>query len=170
MRYNVVCLLAAICLLPTSVFGEDISLSWSNPTETFTMTTAGAYTNPAGTKIYMEVAEIADPVATSYVLPDMKPGTYRFVAVSYDTEGVASPVSTEAEKVVTSFKALAGATVHQIVTINNAIWLLPIGTVDADTECITEQSVNGMYAVPVDAITWSPGSTARPPLVVANCQ
>lgn len=170
MRYNITYLLAAILLLPTSVLGEDINLSWTNPTGTFTLADAGPYTNPAGTKIYMEVAEVADPNATSYVLADMKPGTYRFVAVSYDTEGVASPVSNEAEKVVTSFKAPAGATVHQIVTINNAIWLLPIGTVTADTECITEQSVNGMYAVPVDAITWSPGSTARPPIVVANCQ
>lgn len=169
MRYNIwACLIALFIAIPADA--EDITLSWVNPTETFTMTTAGAYTNAAGTKIYMEVASLEDPEATGYVLPGMKPGTYNFVAVSYDTEGVASPVSNEAEKVVTSFKATAGTQVHQVVTIKDGFWLLPIGTVEADTECIVDQEINGMHAVPVEAVTWSPGSTARPPMVVAVCQ
>ena len=172
MRYNIwACLIALLTVVPVvPVQAEEITLSWTNPTETFNMTPAGAYTNPGGTKIYLEVADLTDATATTITLPPYKPGTYRFVAVSYDDQGVASPVSSPAEKVVTSFRALAGSTVHQVVTINNGLWLIPIGTVAADTECIPDQQVNGMYAVPVASVTWNSGTTARPPLVVAACQ
>jgi hypothetical protein len=168
--------LLALCISLVSLFiviwnvanAEDITLTWQNPTETFTMAPAGPYENPAGTRIYMEVANVESPTADSYVIPDMKPGTYRFVAVSYDTEGVASPTSAEAEKTVTSFVAAAGSTAYQVVSISGGFWLLPVGTVDAETACNLDQQVNGKYAVPIDAVTMT-NPSSQPLVVVADC-
>jgi hypothetical protein len=166
---SVIAIVSSCVSLISSAHAEDVTLSWTNPDRTFTMNDAGPYTNPAGTKIYLMVESTSDPAATTLTLPDMKPGTYEFVAVSVDDQGVSSPVSSPATKTVTSFKAPAGSTVYQVVTISNGLWALPIGTLSADTECIVEQTVNGKYAVPQDNVTWSPGATARPPLVVADC-
>jgi hypothetical protein len=156
-------------LLAILIFAEAVTLTWTNPDRTFTLADAGPYTNPAGTKIYLKVAETTDPNVTSIEVPNMKPGTYEFVAVSVDDQGVSSPTSNFATKEVTSFKALAGSTVYQIVTIKDGLWALPIGTLSVDTECIADQSVNGKYAVPQTNVQWAAGSTARPPLVVADC-
>lgn len=149
---------------------ESITLSWTNPTSTFTLTDAGPYTNPAGTKIYLLMDSTTDPTATTLTLPKMKPGTYEFVAVAVDDQGETSPISGATTKTVTSFKALAGSTVYQVVTIKDGLWTLPIGTLSLDTECIPEQQVNDKYAVPQSNVNWAPGSTARPPLVVADCE
>lgn len=148
---------------------EDISLSWTNPTGQETCTNAGELTTLAGTRIWQLVAEINDPTATSFVLPAMPPGEYQYVATSFTTDGEESRVSGKTTKTVASFVAAAGAPVYQVVTINNAFWLVPIGTVAAETACITEQTVNGKYAIPNTAVSWSPGSTARPVLVVTDC-
>jgi hypothetical protein len=149
---------------------EGITLSWVNPVSTFNMVDAGPYTNPSTTRIYMLVDEVPHP-ATTITLPKMKPGTYEFVAVAVDDQGESSPVSGVATKTVTSFKALAGSTVYQVVTIKDGVWTLPIGTLNLDTECIPDQQVTDKYAVPQQGnIDWAPGSTARPPLVVADCE
>ena len=157
-------------LLGLLIFAEAITLSWTNPTETVSYVPAGPYTNPAGTRVWVLVADIADPDATSFVLPAQPPGEYFFVATSYDTDGHESQVSGKASKTVTSFKAFANSTVYQVVTIKDGFWTLPIGTLSADTDCIVEHTVNGKYAVPQDNVVWAQGSTARPPLVVADCE
>jgi hypothetical protein len=157
-------------LLGLLIFAETITLSWTNPTETITYTPAGPYTNPAGTRIWMLVADVNDPDATSFTLSSQPPGEYIFVATSYDDEGHESQVSGKATKTVSSFKALANSTVYQVVTIKNGFWTLPIGTLSADTECIVDHMVNGKYAVPQDNVVWAEGSSARPPLVVADCE
>lgn len=158
---------------------DDITFTWTNPTETFTMTTAGPYTNPDGTKLYMEVADITDPNAESFVLPNMKPGTYRFVAVSYDDQGVSSPVSSATEKVVTEF--VTTNIVVKIVTKTQLVpgqpgtfLLLGVGTIPLGTPCILGTEVNDHYAVPFDDIVWSDpnrnnGTAELPLLVVAEC-
>ena len=148
---------------------EDVPLSWTNPTGTEECVAGPQLTNLAGTRIWQLVADIPDPSATSFVLPAMPPGTYSYVATSYDTDGDESRVSGRATKTVESFTAAAGNTVYQVVTINNGFWLLPIGTVTADTACIVEQTVNGKYAIPNTSVTWSQGATARPVLVVTDC-
>lgn len=151
------------------VKAEDIQLSWTNPTGQEQCTSAGELTDLAGTRIWQLVAEVDDPLATSFVLPAMPPGSYQYVATSYTTSGSESRVSGKTMKTVESFTAAAGNTVYQVVTITNGFWLLPIGTVTSEVVCIVEQTVNGKYAIPNTAVSWSPGSTARPVLVVTDC-
>ena len=60
-------------LMAAPLWAEDITLTWANPTETMSVVTAGPYDNPAGTKIYLEVGNLADPVAESFILPRRSP-------------------------------------------------------------------------------------------------
>ena len=166
-------LLVGVFLAPQQAQAEDVTLSWVNPTNTFTLSLAGPYTNPAGTKVYMEVGDTLDPDATSLVLPELKPGTYKFVAVSYDDRGVASPISTEAEKVVTEF-TVTDIVVKIVTTTPNGFLLLGVGTIPLGTPCDADQEVNDHYAVPQDEIVWSDparnaGTAPIPVLVVAKC-
>ncbi len=151
------------------VRADDVTLTWTNPTGQEQCTEAGPLTTLAGTRIWELVAEIDDPAATTVTLNGKLPGEYQYVATSYTTDGEESRVSGKTTKTVTEFMAVAGATAYQVVTINNGFWLLPIGTVSADTECIVNQSVNGKYAIPTSSVSWSPGATARPVLVVSDC-
>ena len=96
------------------------------------------------------------------------PGDYQYVATSYTTDGEESRVSGKAEKTVTQFTAATGTVVYQPVSITNGFWLLPVGTVSADVECIINQNVNGKYAVPTTSVSWSPGVVPKP-LVVSDC-
>jgi hypothetical protein len=159
-------LICVLVLVSTCVRAEDTTLSWTNPTDTFEMTSAGPYTNPAGTKIYQLVAVVNDPTAESVVLPALPPGEYTYVAVSYDADGVSSPVSGEATKTVTSFVAVAG-TVYYPIPQPNDVLMLPIGTVPVGTPCNPDLQVKGLFAVDTAAVIWA--GTARPLMVVAEC-
>ncbi len=157
---------ALVLLMPVATaVADDIMLTWTNPDRTFTMTDAGAYTNPGGTKIYMEVADTADADIQSFVIPNMKPGTYKFVSVSYDDQGVASPVSNEAEKTVTSFVTIDPA-VYIVAKIPGNFLLLVVGTVPLGTPCNPSVEVNGHYSVPSDQVTWT---GAHDVIAVAKC-
>ena len=147
---------------------DDVVLDWTNPTGTEQCSDAGPYTNPGGTAIWQLVEDITDPEQTSTTLVGYTPGIYKFVATSYDTEGVSSRVSGYAEKTVTSFMALAGAVVYQPVSITNGWWLLAVGTLSEDVECIVAERTRDKYAVPVSSVSWSPGVVPKP-LVVADC-
>ena len=164
--------LLALGIVSQAAHGDDITLSWTNPTQTETCTNAGPLTNPAGTRIWMLVADIPDPEQniTSYVIEDQLPGTYDFVATTYDTDGSESRVSGKATKEVTSFIAPSGSTVYQAVTIASGFWFVPMGTVAADTDCDVNTVANGRYRIPIDSVTWNPGVDARPVVVFANCQ
>lgn len=56
--------------------------------------------------------------------------------------------------------------VYDVVKRTNGFVLVQVGTVPLNTTCDANQSVNGNYAVPVSAVTWS--GTVRP-VVVARC-
>jgi hypothetical protein len=123
----------------------------------------------ATTRIWVLVAEVPATQET-YTIPGQKPGTYKYTATHVDINGEESRNSGIATKTVTSFKAAAGSTVYQVSHIDDDFWLLPIGTVTADTECDPDKGVNGLHVVPVSAVTWDPGTTARPQVLVAQCQ
>ena len=162
-----------VCIVLWLAFGgkaqaDPVTLTWTNPTENEQCVAGGPYDNPAGTRIWQLVQDVTDPDTATITLPTYKPGTYTFVATSYNTDGTGSRISGEAEKVVTQFTAATGAVVYQPVSITNGFWLLPVGTVTADIECIVAQNVNGKYAIPTTGVTWSPGVVPKP-LVVADC-
>jgi hypothetical protein len=167
MVINMKKLLLLYLLCISIVFAEDVDISWTN-------SDAAEECIPATplpiemTRIWKLVTEV-EPTQTSYTISSQKPGEYVYAATHVDISGAESRLSGTANKVVTSFKASAGSIVYQVVTIRNGLWALPIGTLLVDTECILDQNVNGKHAVPQDNVDWSPGSTARPPLVVADC-
>lgn len=171
---NITIPLAILCsLFPVGVLAEGVTISWSNPDRTFNMVDAGPYTNPAGTKIYLEVANIIDSAAETVVLPDMKPGMYRFVAVSYDDKGESSPVSSAAEKVVTEW-AVTNIVVKIVSKVPGGFLLLGVGTVPLGTPCDVTEELKGHYAIPQDAVVWSDparnaGTSPLPLVVVAKC-
>lgn len=155
------------------VHAGDVTLSWTNPDRTFTLVDAGAYTNPAGTKVYLEVADTDDPIATGITISDLEPGTYNFVVVAYSDTGIPSPVSGAATKEVTDF-VVTGIVVKILVKIPGDFLLLGVGTVPLGTPCNTGIDVKGHYAVPFDDIVWSDparnaGTAELPLVVVAKC-
>jgi hypothetical protein len=145
----------------------DVSLSWTNPTGSEECTAAGPVTLQ-GTQIWQLVAQINDPTATSYVIDGLMPGEYTFAATAVDESGQQSRLSGQAQKTVASFSALAGSTAYQAVSISGGFWLLPVGTLNEDTECNVDQSVNGKYVVPVSAVTMT-NPTSQPLVVLADC-
>lgn len=145
---------------------EDVTLSWTNPTRTFTLQDAGPLTNLAGTKIYMEVADTSDPNATSFTIPGLKPGTYKFVAVSYDANGVASPVSGVATMEVTQF-VTTGEVAYTVLRVNDEFRMLAVGSISLGVACDSNQQILGKYVVPRTAVTWY--GTVKPQAVIADC-
>jgi hypothetical protein len=152
---------------PPPAKADDITLSWTNPTDTVVESPGPAYTNPGGTRIWQLVAEIPDPeqAITSYVIPGMKPGTYQYVATTYDDQGVESRVSGKAEKVVTDF-GVVDERVYIVAKITGNFLLLVVGTAPLGTPCNPDIEVNGMNAIPIDEVTFT---GARDVIVVAKC-
>lgn len=62
---------------------------------------------------------------------------------------------------------VADLQVYTVVKAKDRFVLLPVGTVPAATPCDPGQSVNGMNAVPRDAVQWT--GTVQDDVVVARC-
>lgn len=153
---------------------EDVTLSWNPPTESESCTNAGPVGELGGTRLWLLVADIPDPDITTYTFPAMKPGEYVYTSTAYlASNGAESRVSGKATKTVTTFQAAAGAQVFQPTTISSGFWMIPMGTLSADTACDVNTEVSSAgttyHRVPLDNVQWAPGSTARPIMVVAEC-
>jgi hypothetical protein len=57
--------------------------------------------------------------------------------------------------------------VYNVVKRDNGFVLVRVGTAPLNTLCDRTQTVNGYYAIPVSAVTWS--GTVKPIVVVAQC-
>jgi len=163
---------AGFVLLAAPVNAGEVTLTWSNPTSEITLTEAGPYTNPGGTRVYQLVADIADPAET-VTLPDMLPGTYTYVAVAYSDTGEASPVSNEAVKIVADF-VTTNIVVKIVSKMPSGFLLLGVGTIPLGTPCNVAEEIKGHYVVSQDTIIWSDparndGTAPLPLLVVAQC-
>lgn len=161
----VVALISIAFPLPSKA--DNVSLSWTNPDMTEQCSPGTTYTNPGGTRIWQLVADIPDPeqAITSYVIPGMKPGTYQYVATTYDDQGVESRVSGKAEKVVTDF-GVVDQRVYIVAKIPGNFLLLVVGTAPLGTPCNPNIEVNGMNAIPIDEVIFT---GARDVIVVAKC-
>ena len=146
---------------------DDITLSWTNPTATVVESPGPAYTNPGGTRIWQLVADIPDPdqAITSYVIPAMKPGSYTYIATSYDDQGVESDVSGKAEKTVDVF-GVVDTRAYIVAKIPSGFLLLVVGTVPLGTACNPNTEVNGFNSVDPSTVTYT---GAQDVLVVAKC-
>ena len=156
-----------LLLLPLAAAAGDAELSWTNPTDQEQCVDAGPLPDLAGTRIYRLIADIADPTAESYTDAGLLPGTYEYVATSYDDAGDNSRLSGRATKEITTFKATAGLFAYGISQTANQLVLQPVGTVNADVDCDIDQSVNGKHRIPTDAVDYA--GTLRPVTVFAEC-
>jgi hypothetical protein len=97
--------LAAFNLTVQAVAVGSATLSWLPPT---TNTDGSALTNLAGYRIYWGPAQgnypnsttLSNPGLTSYVISNLSPGTYYFVATAYNSAGVESTFSGVASKTI----------------------------------------------------------------------
>lgn len=157
-----------LMLVPVVAKAGEVTLSWTNPTQQESCTNAGPLPDLAGTRIWMRVAEIDDPTAESVTLPALLPGTYQYVATSYDADGHESRVTQKAEKVIDTFKVGVDNTVYTTVKAEGKFLLIATGTVPEGTDCSTTQSVNGHYVVDPDLVAWSGTVSTFTP--VAKCE
>lgn len=176
--------LIALLLLASNVaFAGSAMLSWTAPTQNEDAT---PLTDLAGYKIYYGKASgnytdqvrIDNPGVTTYVVDNLTPDTYYFVATAYNEAGTESAYSSEAVKDIvggstipnppTGLTVSANLTAFSVIKVKNAFVLLAVGTVPAGTECDSAQSVNGHNAVDRNIVQMTQGGEA-PYVVVANC-
>ena len=97
--------LAAFTITVDAISLGSVTLSWTPPTEN---TDGTALTDLAGYRIYWGTSSgsypnsvtIDNPGVTTYVVENLSPGTYEFVATSYNASGVESDYSAPATKTV----------------------------------------------------------------------
>lgn len=149
-------------LMMQKAMAEDITLSWQNPTQQETCTDSGT-TTIDGINIWQKIATIDSP-ASSYVIPAMKPGSYTYAATAFNADGE-SRLSGITTKDVVSF-GVVDERAYIVAKTAGKFLLLVVGTVPLGTACDVDTEVNGMNAVPIEAVTFT---GARDVLVVAQC-
>lgn len=163
------------------VKADSVTLSWTNPTGTEECVAGPTYTNPGGTRIWQLVADIPDPGQTieSHVLLAVKPGTYDYVATTYDDAGVESRVSGKATKTVTEW-VVTDTRARIVAKTTNSVILPVVGTIPLGTACDVNLEITGpvfaddgitieartFYAVDVALVTFTGVGDA---LVIAEC-
>ena len=159
-----------------------ITLTWVAPTENIDgteLTDLDGYVIywGASSRDYSGSHTINDETLTEHTMC-LAAGTYYFAMTAFDADGNESAYSNEVLKTEDGICVTAPLppvilqqeeTVFHVIKQPDRFVLLPIGTVPAGTVCDPNQSVNGHGVVPADAVIWSPGSTARPVVVVAEC-
>lgn len=149
-------------LMMQKAMAEDITLNWTNPTQQETCTDSGT-TTIDGINIWQKIATIDSP-ASSYVIPAMKPGSYTYAATAFNADGE-SRLSGITTKDVVSF-GVVDERAYIVAKTAGKFLLLVVGTVPLGTACDVDTEVNGMNAVPIEAVTFT---GARDVLVVAQC-
>ena len=99
-----------------------------------------------------------------------------FAMTAYDSSLDESAFSNEVSKVVVAPTGpmppvvLEDETVvFTVVKQPNRFLLLSVGTVPAGTVCDANNSTNGHWSVPVEAVVWTDPAGSRPIVVVAKC-
>lgn len=110
---------------------------------------------------------------TAYTVPNLAPGTWCFRAYASTTYGESGPSGVAAKVIAppmpnppSGLTAVDGVA-YTIVKRADRFVMLPVGTIPADTQCDTTQSVNGYYVVPNAAVTFT--GTVKPIVVVSPC-
>lgn len=171
-------LLALFCAVYGDAFAADVRLNWTPPTQN----TDGTPVALKGYSIHFgstadaltQTRAVNVPSASSANVTGLNPGTYFFCVKAISTADLSSACSNVVSKVIAPAapNPPTGLTVQELVayqvigTLDKFV-LLPVGTVAADTVCDTSQSVNGMFVVPREAVTFY--GSVKPQAVVAKC-
>lgn len=173
-----------LILMVSNAYAGEANLTWVAPTQN-TDGSAIPATGPgslAGFKIYYKlstattetVVTVANPALRTYTITPLGNGTWNFQMTAYNTSGAESDRSGTASKTIvetplppTPVFVTSATTVFNLVKKTNGFVLVAVGTVPLNTPCDRTQTVNGYYAVPISAVTWS--GTVKPIVVVAQC-
>lgn len=177
----------ALCLSASPANAGDAALTWTLATQNTdgTAIPASGPTSLASTRVEWGSCSgsnfgtkagehtVATP-ATTYTITGLAPGTHCFRAYSRTVAGLESAPTNVVSKTVLQAPpnppgnlAVADLVVYQFIGTDDAVALLPVGTVPAGTACDPQQSVNGRYAVPRAAVTWY--GNVKPRVVFAQC-
>lgn len=140
---------------------DDVTLTWTNPTEQEQCTPAGA-TTIDGVHIWQLIATI--PTLETHIISAMKPGSYTYAATAFNSDGE-SRLSGVAEKTVTGFSVI-DERVYIVAKIPGRFLFLVVGTVPLGTACDVDVSVGVYNAVDPDEVTFT---GAQDVVVVAQC-
>lgn len=180
MRKTIALLLA---IAAPAAIAAPFEVCWQNPTQNVD---GSDLTDLASVRLYLSTSPGTDRVAVGdYATTDpgaeicaefdADPGDYYATMTALDVPGNESGFSNEITKTVADpvpeppVLLTEPSTVYTVVKQPDRFVLLPIGIAPAGTTCSRTQTVNGYGVVPNDAVEWSPGSTARPIVVVAQC-
>lgn len=180
-------LAVAALIFVAPAYAGEARLDWQNPTQnvdsTFIPPTGEG--RLVGNRVQWSICTtngnfgtlVGEHVSTEpiqwYTVQNLNVGTWCF-RVSASTTYGESAWSNVASKVIAPVLpapptglTVAATTVYTVVKREDRFVMLPVGTVPADTQCDTTQSVNGHYVVPRAAVTWS--GSVQPDVVVAQC-
>lgn len=167
-------------LLPLAL----VILSWTNAVQN---EDGSALTDLAATRLYFGVCEVGDlpanplyvevtPDVTSYEFDNLADGEWCFRATHVNASGVESRLSGLATKTVVTAPlpptdlVVNEETAYGISQSDNVLRTFPVGTVPIGTPCDNTMSVNGLYRVDKDAVTYpNVQNPVKPPVVVAVC-
>ncbi len=133
-------------------------------------------TNPANVLTATPIVIPAD--VRTYRITGQPAATYYYMLKAFNVEQQRSDPAGPVSNVVNNITASDSVTVtilpdttrpvYNVVKRANGFVLVAVGTVPTSTACDRTQVVNGNYAVPVSAVTWS--GSVRPIVAVANCE
>lgn len=124
------------------------------------------------------VVNIMDPAARSYRITNQPNGTYYYALSALNVSGQSSaytgPASNQINRTSVSSSVTVDVTgfstratqVYNVVKKTNGFVMVVVGTVPLNTPCDRTQTVNGYYAVPISAVTWT---GVKSIVVVAQC-
>lgn len=178
----------AVTLSVKCAHAGEARLDWQNPTQnvdgTFIpptgegrlignrvewskCTTNGNFGTVVGQQVFTEPTQW-------YTVQNLGTGKWCFRAYASTTYGESAASNVASKEILPvlpqppSGLTVAAMTVYTVVKRTDRFVMLPVGTVPAGTSCITDQSVNGYFAVPRASVAWS--GNVRPDVVVAACQ
>ncbi len=190
---------AVLVLLPMLAFGQvaptTAQLDWTAPvqntdgsalTKCATQASTGpcllafrAYhgTTEAAVQAKTDGRAINDRNATSYDWTGLTPGTHYFAVTALNGDGSESALSALGGKLVPApvplppgdFTVQQDTTAYRMRQAVDGFEMVALGTVAPGTACKPDQSVNGYFVVPRDAVTLSSPFDTKPLITFARC-
>lgn len=165
---------------PECNIGDEVTVAWQRPTaneDGSPLDNLAEYRIYWGPESRSYIGSITVPESQTTHTFQMPPGDHFMAMTSVNADGDEGRFSNEVTRSVEAPDSPPlppvileqDTTAFTVIKQRDRFVLLPIGTAPAGTECDPSQTVNGHMAVPTAEIEWAAGSTARPVVVVAQC-
>ena len=182
-------ILIPFVVIATPLWAGNVTLTWTNATQNEDGSAIPATGDNSLDTTTLEYAacisgqlsapRLSKTVAASFetdIVSIVTPGDWCFVAFHTNVAGTRSAESNIAIKTILpavpnppALLTVTDLVVYTIVKQKDKFVLLAVGRVLAGTACNPNESVNGHYVVPNDAVLWTSATGPRPIVVVAKC-